>query len=252
MSDNPYESPEDKFASGPKKPAVPLLVRLLIYGAIIALVVALLLPAHRGVREAPLRNLCLNKMKQLALGILNHEATHGELPPAYTVDEQGNRLHSWRALILPFLDRSDLYDQIDFAEPWDNPKTNPLCETTLNFFTCPSTPFEYGETTYFAVVGPEAVFLETEGRKLDEITDGPENTIMLIEAPSEMAVHWMSPTDVTIEQVLEFDRERPTGHPGGFHAVFVDGHVEFIDADIDREALRAMLTIAGGEDLGEQ
>ena len=46
---------------------------------------------------------------------------YGVLPPAYVADASGRPMHSWRVLILPFLDQQSLYNQYDFREPWDGP-----------------------------------------------------------------------------------------------------------------------------------
>ena len=35
-------------------------------------------------------------------------------------------MHSWRVLLLPYLDRSDLYKAYDFTEPWDGPNNRKL------------------------------------------------------------------------------------------------------------------------------
>ena len=72
---------------------------------IIALVIALLLPlARNGAGPAARRAQCTNNLKQIALALHNYEQAYKALPPAYTVDAEGRPLHSWRTLILPYLE----------------------------------------------------------------------------------------------------------------------------------------------------
>ena len=47
--------------------------------------------------------------------------TYKALPPAYTVDADGRPLHSWRTLILPYLEQEPLYQTIDLSKPWNDP-----------------------------------------------------------------------------------------------------------------------------------
>ena len=104
-------------------------VELLCLIAIIGIMAATFLPAVSSTgRRGPWywKTHCKNNIKQIALALLMYEQAHGSFPPAYTADADGTPLHSWRVLILPYIEQQRLYDQYDFDEPWDGPNNSQL------------------------------------------------------------------------------------------------------------------------------
>lgn len=227
------------------------LLELFFVVAAIAVLIALLLPATRGAREPARRGQCSNNLKQISIAIQNYNSEYGVWPPAYTVDEEGNRLHSWRTLILPYLDHEVLFESIDLTKPWDDPANAKAYDEVIEAYRCPSVDNESSLTTYLAVVGPDCVFSGPDSRALSEITDGPSATLFCVDAPSDHAVHWMSPVDASEDEFLSWGDVSKTHHPGGTNAAFVDGSVRFLPIDVDQDVRRAMFTISGGEPVGE-
>jgi prepilin-type N-terminal cleavage/methylation domain-containing protein len=102
------------------------LVELLIVIAIIAVLIALLLPAIQKVREAANRSACANNLRQIGRGIHNFHASFLQFPaggaggldgPSYTpggtpygVEKQ---TAGWMFQILPFIEQENLYNTID-------------------------------------------------------------------------------------------------------------------------------------------
>ena len=54
------------------------------------------------------------------------------------LDENGKPMHSWRVLILPRLDRNDLYQRYRFDEPWNGPNNSQLMNEAMLILYCPS------------------------------------------------------------------------------------------------------------------
>ena len=95
------------------------LVELLVVITIIGILIALLLPAVQAAREAARRLQCTNNLKQMGLALHNYHLTNSSFPQAssqYSGVKQGGGCcgWSWSALILPFLEQDNLYQQIDF------------------------------------------------------------------------------------------------------------------------------------------
>ena len=234
----------------PKKGPVTLLNLLIVLG-IGAVLVALMLPAVRRGREPARRSQCKNNLKQIALALHNYEAAYHALPPAYTVDADGKPLHSWRTLILPYLDEQRLYATIDLSKPWDDPVNAEACKTGISVYHCPSDPGPLDHTTYLACVGSNACFRLTEPRLLSEITDGLSETLMVIEVPMEQSLPWMSPKDADESLVLSIGPESKLAHAGGMDAALCDGSIRFLSVAVPAAARRALISVAGGDRVGD-
>lgn len=84
----------------------------------LALLLALLLPnVGRNARGGGRRVQCLNNLHTVAIALHNYQSEYGSLPPACVRDSEGRPMHSWRALLLPYLDRPDIAEVYRFDEP---------------------------------------------------------------------------------------------------------------------------------------
>jgi hypothetical protein len=63
----------------------------------------------------------VNNLKQIGLALRNYHDAYGRFPPAYVADGHGPPMHSRRVLILPWLEKREIYDRYRFDEPWDGP-----------------------------------------------------------------------------------------------------------------------------------
>ena len=94
------------------------LVELLVVIAIIGILVALLLPAVQKAREAAQRLHCSNNLKQLALGVHNHESAIRRFPQNDNDIARGLRdFASHLVELAPYLEEANLHNAIDFDLP---------------------------------------------------------------------------------------------------------------------------------------
>jgi prepilin-type N-terminal cleavage/methylation domain-containing protein/prepilin-type processing-associated H-X9-DG protein len=143
------------------------LVELLVVIAIIGILVALLLPAVQAAREAARRASCQNNIKNIALGVLNHESAKRIFPKSYdgygnatgarTAEENGS---GWIVWTLPYLEEQALFDRFKSSHALDGffdahqgatsggnkglglntPEVRELIQTPLQLLRCPSDP----------------------------------------------------------------------------------------------------------------
>lgn len=224
------------------------LVEIVVVILILGVLAAFLLPSVRRAREPARRSQCKNNLKQISLALLNYVDAYHALPPAYTVDADGKPLHSWRTLILPYLDQKALYDTIDLTKAWDDPVNAAAFNTRVEVFICPSSSIESpNHTTYMAVVTPTSCFRPIEPRPLSEITDDHSRTLLVVEMNSDYSVPWMAPRDADESQFLAINMQSKLGHWGGVQAVFLDGHVVFLNATMPADTRRALISIAADD-----
>jgi prepilin-type N-terminal cleavage/methylation domain-containing protein/prepilin-type processing-associated H-X9-DG protein len=113
------------------------LVEILVVIAIIAGLVAVLLPAVQSVREAARRMQCANNLRQIGIGLQNFHAARDCFPTNFSA---GSIRHHWCAQILPYLEENPLAGIYDYTVRFDDAKNMQAVQTQLGFMNCPSTP----------------------------------------------------------------------------------------------------------------
>lgn len=137
------------------------LVELLVVIAIIGILVGMLLPAVQMVRGAARRTACQNNIRQIGIGILNYESAHSQFPPGQwwtAIDGDPNRLdYSWAAKILPHVEANNIYDAIDFKQPYLAANNLPSAAEVVPGYICPSTAQRDGDRQGNLVLNPRGV-----------------------------------------------------------------------------------------------
>lgn len=215
------------------------------------------LPLFCESREPGRRANCISNQKNIALALVNYADEHGHFPPAYIADSNGKPMHSWRVLILPYLDRNDLYKAYNFSEPWNGPNNSKLAKAVPSIYSCPacSKNSQTGITNYVAVVGPKTVWQGEKSSSIKEIAaaDGTSETILFMEQPNS-DINWLEPRDLSYEEI--FDKMTPekraelfNAHNGTSVVSFADAHQNVLSDRFLEKNLSAMLTWNGGEKI---
>ena len=167
----------------------------------------LLLPVIATARTPSIRNSCRNQLKQISLALHSYHDIYGSYPPAYIADENGKPIHSWRVLILPFMEEQALYNAYDFSEPWNGPNNSKLAKE-FDIYQCPSVRWNTDsgipitDTQYFAILGDTTAWPGAQAVKASDVTDGLRNTIFVIEVAGK-GINWMEPHDVTLAEAVK-------------------------------------------------
>ena len=227
-------------------------------------------PDEKPPQRAADRARSVNNLKQIGLALHNYVAVNDRLPPAVVRGPDGKAWHSWRVLILPYIEGGALYDEYDFSEPWDSPKNLKLLDKMPSVYRDPI----YGDarshfTNYAVLVGETTPFppdgmtiLDAKTRELKpegaitfaHVRDGLSNTIAAAGLSPARKIPWTKPEDIAFGDDLP-----PLGDPKGISApwdvageklapvLLLDGSVRVLSAKTQKPALDALITRAGGE-----
>jgi len=172
--------------------------RLLVWGAIACVFVGLslgLVGAVDRVREAAARSHC--NMGQIALAFHNYQDEHGSLPPAVVYSPEGRPLHSWRVLLLPYLEEQQLYSEFKLDEPWNSEHNLRLLDRMPRSYVGPKPDrLPPHHTLYHVLVGPGTPFEPERKCRVEDFAGGPE-VLMFVEAGDPTP--WTKPEDIAFD-----------------------------------------------------
>src|SRR5262245_51276731 len=126
---------------GTVKRTAMTLVELLVAIAIVAVLIALLVPAAQRVREAASRAACFNNLRQLGVALHHCHDARDSFPPGLAVRGTDNlepgRFYGFIQL-LPFLEQDNWVRRWDPDRAWYDPPNAAIVAIELKVFYCPS------------------------------------------------------------------------------------------------------------------
>jgi type II secretory pathway pseudopilin PulG len=139
------------------------LFQLLVVLAVLALLLALFLPAIAKIRVAAARAQSQNNLKQIAIGMHNYYDTYNAFPPG--LDAKG---FSAAAYLLPYVEQAGVFQQIDFKNPITDPVNVKIAATIIPVFLDPmdQTPpvsKDFGGTNYLFCAGSKYDLKDNNG-----------------------------------------------------------------------------------------
>ena len=122
------------------------LVEVLVVISIIGILVAMLIPALQAVREGARRTECQNNMRQVAIALHGFHTAQNSLPSHYngkTLPQPLNEwdqyhAHSWRALLLPYVEEAAMRESIDWNAFATDPSNESIATRVVSTYVCPT------------------------------------------------------------------------------------------------------------------
>lgn len=228
--------------------------RSLVIGAVL-LGVALLVGALVLYNRRPAEGLLsASNVRQLIIAMHKYHSDHKTLPPAMTMKED-KPLHSWRVLILPYIDGGNLAKQLKMDEPWNSPDNLKILESMPmpEFFHHPADKDGASKKTYYKVftskpgIKPSAGFQPEKGFNLGylELQDGTRETVAIVE--SGPPVLWYQPEDIDFDPKGAFPKLESPWPDNRVQVGFIDATVRGLWLGQHEDIWKAIVTRNGGE-----
>jgi beta-lactamase regulating signal transducer with metallopeptidase domain len=200
-----------------------------------------LAPALIRARAAAQRAQKMNNLKQIALALHVYHDVYKRFPPAVVKGPKGHP-HSWRVMILPYLEQNALFQQYRMDEPCDSPHNLQLAKTIPAVYAGSPDAAARGETNIHAA----DLLIDADparGVGLSELTDGTSNTLLVVQQAH--SVPWTAPRDERLPE----DLASAVMSDGVVLVAMADGAARAISATIAPELIKALRTPAGGEQI---
>ncbi|MFL5327327.1 MAG: DUF1559 domain-containing protein [Gemmataceae bacterium] len=260
------------------------LTEVLVVIGICVIVVGLMLPSVRRVREPANRTRCQNNLRQVMIALQNYcdvsqpvpniSAGQPSIGQHFPTGCQGGGdtpegRFSWMVAVLPMLEQDSLFRQFDFEKGYTANLAS--SQTVIKSFLCPAAK-EDGNgdmvTHYVAMAGIGHDAATRPARAVGNgfmgydrytsnamIEDGTSNTIALAETRANLGpwarggastVRGFEPTEIPVQ----YDGRPFGGHASGMIVALADCSTRSVSMMISAKTLAAAITIADKEELG--
>lgn len=247
------------------------IVEVLVVVSIVGIVVALMMPAVQSARESARRMQCKNNLRQLGMALHNYHSALRTLPPGcmqWRPYRGSPRLKNfaWSALILPYMESTQVHQLVDFNYPYDHPANAVARKTNIATYMCPTVPVPKGaegKTDYGGLYGQRintrlntdnGVFIYNRAISHREIFDGLTHTLMIAEDTGGPDGEWINGSNVFEQsgaindpKAWAMDNEIRSHHRSGAMLLFSCGRTEFFSNSTDLNVLAAMITRDWGD-----
>lgn len=198
-------------------------------------------------------------LKQIAVAIHHYHDTHRCFPAACVTDEDGKPMHSWRVIVLQFMDdpqAKELYKQYDFSQPWNSPQNLAVAERMPPVYRNPFRRDSKATTGYMVIAGSGAVFEPEKQTRFSDVIDGTSNTIMVVEVVNSNTL-WTEPKDLDYKTMPLAINATKNGncisstHPDGAFVALADGSAGLLRNDLPIDTLRLLIERNDGQSVPE-
>lgn len=208
--------------------------------------------------EARMRTASMKNLEEIANALNAYATDFGTYPPPFTTGGKNNRpMHSWRVLLLPYLNEVELYDQFDLELPWDAEVNMTAAYRMPAVYEHPNVASGgYSlKSGYYLITGAGTLFPKGKPLGPSDITDNGSQTILVIEGqPTIGSGMWTEPVDLDYAKMKGIIGGTVGIEPGGWleggaAMATTDGRGHFLEVGTHPDTFNALVTPKGNEPL---
>jgi hypothetical protein len=214
--------------------------------------------------------ICAIRIKQLGAAAIAYREVYNCFPPSYTVDKNNKPMHSWRALILPYL-KLNASEQIkyNYNESWDSPYNQQFHVRMPKVFCCDFASLipNKSKPSYAMIIGDNTI--SDPNNDTESLKNMRSNAIILLVEIKNANFNWLEPVDIpllSLRYSSQANKDEPNliGSNHGFYnerlksknlmskfnIVTCDGTVHNISNETNPiEIIKSMSTIDGAKNI---
>jgi hypothetical protein len=193
------------------------------------------------IREASPQGYSKEYLRRMGNATHNHHNEHQKLPVAAMMTADGKLLHGWQTQLLPYMEQSELFKQINLTKPWTDPSNQAAFRKIVKDYRHPSVTQTHDDRGYAITsysLNVHALPFD-KSITLDEFPNGTSNVLFIGEAAGNY-VPWGYPLNVRDPRLGLNNWRDGFGGPvrGITQFIMLDGSVRGFTDDTDPEFLQ--------------
>lgn len=204
-------------------------IQVILLFVMVSFLVILLLSETKDSYLAGRRDQIRYQMRVIGQGFQKYYHQHGCMPPVLISDSNGIPTHSWRALLLPYVEFKKSKIDYHFAEPWNSNHNQEVAVQNQDLYSRILDSDQFNgikNTKLVAVVDDSTIWSQFRTCPFQGDFNDGEKYVVLIEIPNPGGL-WNEPADISLEDLIEMIKNS-TFSQQGMHVLFSDGEVKWL------------------------
>lgn len=186
-----------------------------------------------------------DRFRRVGYGLLNHASAFKRFPNFQGKPSAKDASHSWRVVILNFMDGRNLFNSLDLSQPFDSPQNSEFASQMPADFAIPGKDGK-PQTQMRALALPDSVLGAESASSFPSVRDGSELTALFILAGEECSTDWMNPEPFEFKPDQDASQFGTPPTKNGYPVFMVDGTIRIVRPKTSGAAIASLFNRTDG------